>query len=223
MRRKSALATLVFLVSSGAVSEAALFSGGAAFTNAPSSQMGPVAANTVVINDGPYGFTVSGTVNVQIPAGAVSGTLLTWDVDRPLDPAFGTAPMITSTVLTGYSAPPPGSFATTSGQSSSFFNQYPVTSNSTIPLTLTNGAATWTNAFIQSSIFTYTSSAGNNYLRQHFELDGVQISGPGGQWIIDFPLETYVTIVPEPLSIVGLLIGVALLRGRPRIPRHPRS
>jgi hypothetical protein len=67
--------------------------------------------------------------------------------------------------------------------------------------------------FVQSSIFTYTSAAGNNYLRQHFELDGVQLSGPGGLWILDVPLETYVT--PEPASIGALLIGmVAVLRRR---------
>jgi hypothetical protein len=223
MKCTIALLAIALLVGIGADAQAALFSGTAAFTNAPSSQMGAIASNTLVINNGPFGFTVSGVINVQIPAGSVSGTLLTWDVDRSLDLTYGTGPMITSTILTGFSVPPSGSFATTTGYTSSFFNQYPGVSNSTIPITLTNGAATWTNTFVQSSIFTYTSSPGNNYLRQHFELDGFHISGPGGLWILDVPVETYANPVPEPASIVGLLIGTAFMLRRKRKANRNRD
>jgi hypothetical protein len=177
--------------------------------------MGTISSSNLVINNGPYGFTVSGQIQVLLPAGAVSGTLIAWDVDRPLDPSFGTGPMITTTVLTGFSSPPSGSIGTTTGFTSSFFNQYPVVSCSTIPITLVNGVATWSNVLVQSGIFTYTSSAGNNYLRQHFELDGVKLSGGSGTWLIDLPIETTATPVPEPASLLTVA-GLAFLAARRR-------
>src|SRR5690606_3893257 len=115
------------------------------------------------------------------------GTLASWTIDRPLDPTFGSAPFSTTTILDGYSLPPAGVFQNTSGYVSSEVTSYPGPSTSTIPISLPAGAATWSSISVTSTTFPYTS-AGVNFLRQHFEVDGVQSAGPGGIWVIDVPV-----------------------------------
>jgi hypothetical protein len=103
------------------------------------------------INNGPCSITVSGVVGVQVPPGAVSGTLIEWSVDRPLDPNYGTSNMITTTTLNGFSQPPAnGTYGNTLGATFSYLDQYPVVSESNIPLTLTNGAAAWSQITVQN-------------------------------------------------------------------------
>jgi hypothetical protein len=209
-------ATILALVTS-ATSQAAYFSGNAFFSQVPTSQMGPVVFNNLFINNGPLSITVSGIVKVQVPAGSVSGTLIEWSVDRPLDPSYGASNMITTTTLNGFSQPPAnGTYGNTSGATYSYLDQYPVTSKSNIALSLTSGAATWAQITVQSNIFPYTSASGQHYLRQRFELDGAQLTGIGGQWILDLPLTTDVIPVPEPASVLTVLGGIGLLAVRLR-------
>ena len=201
-------ATILILATIAATSHAAYFSGNASFSQAPTSQMGPVVFNNLFINNGPFSITVSGIVKIQVPPGYVSGTLIEWSVDRPLDPYYGTSIMNTTTTLNGFSQPPAnGTYGNTLGATYAYLDQYPVVSKSDIPLTLTNGAATWPQITVQSSLFSYTSTNGSHYLRQRFELDGVQFSGIGGQWTIDLPITTNVTPVPEPSTFAMLAIG----------------
>jgi hypothetical protein len=209
-------AVILALVTS-ATSQAAYFSGNAFFSQVPTSQMGSVVSNTLFINNGPFSITVSGVVKVQIPAGAVSGTLIEWSVDRPLDPNYGTSSVITTTTLNGFSQPPGnGTYGNTLGATYGYLDQYPVVSKSNIPLSLTNGAATWAQITVQSSTFSYTSVNGLHYLRQRFELDGAQLTGIGGQWVLDLPLTTDVTPVPEPTSFLAVLGGIGLIAFRRR-------
>src|SRR6266850_1322201 len=98
-------ATILALALCAATSHAAYFSGNASFTQTPVSQMGPVVFNNLFINTGAVSFTVSGQVKVQVPPGAVSGTLIEWIVDCPLNPNYGMSGMITATTLNGFSQP----------------------------------------------------------------------------------------------------------------------
>lgn len=205
---KRVASVIVLLLAAGNV-EAALFLPGApVFSTAPWSQLGPVTNNLVVTNTA-NGFVVSGQVLINVPAGNVGGILVAWTVDRALDPTYGSAPLSTSTVLTGFSQPPIGAFQNTAGLTQSQITSFPGPSTSNIPLSLTAGAATWTSLSSNSSTFTYTAG-GTEYLRQTFMLDGLQFAGPGGTWIVDVPLETSINVVPEPSTLLLSASGVAI-------------
>jgi len=49
-----------------------------------------------------------------------------------------------------------------------------------------------------------------------WELDGVQLSGIGGQWLIDLPLTSEVVPIPEPGAFLTVLAGIGLLTLRLR-------
>ena len=187
------------------------------FSTAPWSQMGPVT-NNLVLTDTPTGFIVSGQAIVNLgpasPIAPISGILIEWEVERLLNPSFGSANLQTSTILTGFSQPPLGIVLNSAGYTYSEFDNYPGSSLSNMIVTLVGGVdlPPWNNLTVTSSTFSYTSG-GAQYLRQHFVLDGIYFSGPGGNWIIDVPLESTVEIVPEPSSMVlsGLgLVGLTL-------------
>lgn len=215
------VASVVFLLLVAGSAEAALFLPGApVFSTAPWSQLGPVTNNLVVTNTA-NGFVVSGQVLINVPAGTTGGILVAWTVDRALDPTYGSAPLSTTTVLTGFSQPPIGAFQNTAGYTQSEITSFPGPSNSNIPLSLTAGAATWTSLSSNSSTFTYTAG-GTEYLRQTFMLDGVQFAGPGGIWIVDVPLETSINVVPEPSTLLLSASGVAFVvaaAGRKRLSK----
>ena len=216
---RSVAAAVLVVALTAAAGHAALFSANAFFSQAPSSQLGPIVSNSIVINNGPGSITVSGVVKVQVPPGAVSGTLIEWNVDRLLSNSYPSGNLITVTTLAGFSQPPGfGTYGNTSGFTAGFFDQYPAASKSNIPLTLTNGAATWNQITVQSTPFFYTAANGLHYLRQRFELDGVQLNGIGGLWTIDLPITTEVKVVPEPgaagLALAGLGATVAICRRR---------
>ena len=200
---------LTILVLMTRSAQASFFIGNAFFSQPPTSEIGSIASSNLIINNAGFSFTVSGVVEVQIPSGLNGGILLEWTVDRELHPTYGSSNIITTTSLTGFSDPPEfGTFGDTSGVTFSALDQYPVVSESTIPLTLTSGVATWNGITIQSTPFFYTSAFGFHYLRQKFYLEGSQLSGPGGLWTIDLPLTSEVTIVPEPSGFLLLLLGV---------------
>ncbi len=188
-------------------------------TSGPTTQLGTIVNSAITITNTPTAFTVAGFVDIQVPAGAVSGTLLQFTVDRPLNAAYfpPVSTLSTTTTLTGFSAPPAGStFGPTSGTTNTEFNLYPgvLFSKSNIPLLLTNGAAVWLSLSNTSPLFVYTTG-GTQYVRQTFDLDGVILTGPGGIWTVDFPITS--EVVPEPMSFLALGMGVlALVRRKKR-------
>ena len=211
---------LFVLVASAGVSLASnnFFIGNAFFSQPPASQLGPIVFNNIVINNGPGSYTVSGQLHVQVPAGLVTGTLIEWTVDRLLDPAFSLSGNYTTVMtLSGFAQPPGGgTYGPTSGYTSTSLTSFPVVSQSIIPLTLTNGAATWPQETVNSSVFFYTAASGAHYLRQTWVLDGTKNTGPAGLWIIDLPLTS--GIVPEPTTAWSLAtaIGIVAIRRRRR-------
>lgn len=216
MRRISSVIGLLF--ATGA-SQAALFSGGAFFSTAPNSQMGPVTNNLVITNTA-NGFIVSGQAIVNVAPGPVSGILVQWTVDRPLDATYGSGLETTTTALSGFSAPPVGVALNTAGVVRSSFTNYPIVSESFLPMTLVGGVDSppWISLSNTTSPFFYTSG-GVNYLRQDFFLDGIYLAGPGGSWVIDVPVESSVTTVPEAGSVVLALLGLGGL-ALPRLLRR---
>jgi hypothetical protein len=188
----------------------------AAFTQLPTSQLGSVI-NNLVITDTTTGFTVTGQVLVNVPPGSHSGTLVSWTVERKMNQGHNAVNEFTNTQLDGFSQPPPGIFGNTSGVVESEFTNV-TGSAATINPTLTAGAAVWTNLTASNGPHSFLVGS-SDYLRQTFFVDGTQINGPGGQWIIDVPVMSFVTTaVPEPAS-VGLLsfaVVLALLVRRRR-------
>lgn len=204
--------------------QAALFLPGLpVFSVAPWSQVGTVTNNLTLTNTA-NGFVVAGQVLINVPAGGPhAGILAAWTVDRALDPTHGSASLSTTTVLDGFVQPPVGAFQNTSGSVSSLITSFPNPSSSGIPITLTAGATVWPNLSDSSSTFIYTSG-GVEYLRQTFFIDGVQLAGPGGTWIVDVPVETSINVVPEPSTLASaagaLIVGLgAVLRTRYRTAR----
>ncbi len=213
---KRVLCAMVALWMLGSAAQAALFSGPSGFSSPPSSQLGLVT-NNLTLTDNGSGFVVSGQVIIAIPAAPVSGTLVTWTVDRPLDPTFGTGTLTTTTQLTGFSQPPVGAAGNTSGLTRSEFTNFPGVSQSLIPLSLVVGVDSppWISLSATSAPFSYTSG-GTNFLRQVFQLDGIYNGGPGGNWIVDVPLRTIATVVPEPSTFVLFAVALVGLVGRAR-------
>jgi hypothetical protein len=209
MNKKILCAFVVMLI--GGTCHAALFSGPSAFTTGPTTQLGALF-NFLTLTDNGSGFVVSGQVIIAVPPGPIAGTLVSWTVDRPLDPTFGTGSLITTTALSGFSQPPVGSIGSTNGFAESLFTNpgLSIVSLSQIPISLVAGldVPPWNNLVVNSTLFSYTSG-GVNFLRQQFDLDGIQLSGPGGNWIVDVPLVTHVTVVPEPSTFA--LLGLALV------------
>ena len=207
----------VALLLMGTTCQAALFLSPSSFSTAPFTQLGGLT-NNLTLTDNPNGFVVSGQIIIAVPATSqpISGTLVSWVVDRPLDPTYGTGSLITTTILDGFSQPPPGLAGNTSGFVQSSFTNFPVTSLSQIPISLPLGIAVWNNITVNSSTFAYTSG-GVNYLRQQFDVDGIYQSGPGGNWVVDVPVTTIATVVPEPSSIAlgGLGMAALLYWGKP--------
>jgi hypothetical protein len=209
MNRKLFVALLVLCLGKSSFAQ---FSGSSFFNTAPWSQLGTVT-NNLTITDTANGFIVSGQVVVNVPSTStpISGILASWIVDRPLAWPYGPANLTTTTVLDGFSQPPPGSAGTTSGSVMSIYTDYlgtPV-SMSSISMTLVNGvdSPAWNNLSNTSAVFSHTATPGQ-FLRQAFFLDGIYTIGPGGNWVIDVPVTTFVTVVPEPSSLIIAVVGI---------------
>jgi len=194
----------------------------------PSSTVGTIVGNTLAITPTANGFVVAGQVQIMVPPGAFFGTLLTYTVERRIDPLFASAGLQTSTVLTGFSAPPLGStFGTSVGSvvtdwrfasgSASFVGG----SQSLVPMTLVNGIDSPAWAGLTNNSVSFTGSTVVTplaVLQQRFTLGGNQISGPGGVWTIDIPVDS-ILIIPEPTTAtvsVLILTASACRRSRRR-------
>jgi hypothetical protein len=222
MRKATLLAALCLLVNHACYAQ---FSGSSSFTTLPWSQLGTVT-NNLVLTDNANGFTVSGQVLVNVPSTTttISGILVSWTVDRPLAFPYGPASLTTTTDLSGFSAPPIGSVGNSQGLVQSIYTDYlgTTTSLSQIPMQLVAGVDSppWISLTNTSAVFSHTATPGQS-LHQTFFLDGIYFSGPGGTWVIDVPVTSFVTVVPEPstlalggLSLAGLLCCAYAVRRR---------
>jgi hypothetical protein len=212
-----AAVALVFF-SSAAMAQ---FAGNAFFSMLPTSTVG-IPTNNLVITNTPSGFIVTGDVTVLTPSAppSAAGFLVEWIIDRPLSTSFSFVNWTTTTTLDGFSAPPAGIAGNTSGQVSTEFTEPGMQgpSLSSLPMTLSAGAATWTTLSNTSGTFSgATPPTPVYFLRQHFWLDGVYQSGPGGNWVVDVPVASFISQVPEPATL-GVLstLGFALLMRRSR-------
>jgi hypothetical protein len=190
---------LLFAASLAAGAHAApLFLGNAFFSVPPNSQY-PIVYNQLALNNTSFGIFVAGPFHVAVPPGASSGTLLNYQVKRQLNPAFGSQYMNLTTWLIGSSQPPgTGTYAPTSGYVTSYLD---VSGQAAlIPISLTNGAATWSINQPGPS-FTYTSGT-DVYLVQDFHLDASRLSGLFGFWNVELPVES--RMVPEPSTLTAL-------------------
>ncbi len=198
---------------------AQLVTGAPTFTTPPTSTIGTVTSNTLVITPNPNGFVVSGQVGITMPptTSTIAGILAAWEIDYPVDPLYGFNPaLFTTTTLDGFVLPPVGVFGNTGGAVTSSIVTLPGTtwpgSSSVVQMGLINGIdnPAWTPAItVSSPPFAFTSAAGM-VVRQRFTLDGVYNSGPGGVWLIDVPVTTVVTAIPEPstYAMMVILVGV---------------
>jgi len=197
-------AVAVFAGVSAVGFSASLFSGPAFYSIAPYTQMGTVQ-NLLAINNPTFGITVAGAFNITVPAGMVSGTLLRYQVKRPLNLTFGSQLLQMVTQLVGFSAPPwGGTFVNTFGYCKSYLEISGMPANAN--LTLVNGVANW-NANYFGQTFNYTSGV-DAFLVQDFELDGFKTAGPSGVWVVDLPVDSLMQPVPEPASMFALGLGV---------------
>jgi hypothetical protein len=187
-----------------------LFLGPGFFSVPPNTQMGTITSNFLTVNYTPFGFMVAGQFHVSVPAGLSTGTLLNYQVKRPLNPTYGSLFTNLQTWVIGFSQPPAGgTYSPTTG----FVNSYLEISGQAaqVPLSLTNGAATW-NINMAGPSFNYVSGT-DMWLVSDFQLDASRLSGPAGTWIVDLPI--FSTIVPEPgMSVMICTAGLAMLLRR---------
>ena len=195
----------------------------ATFFVLPTSTMGTVT-NNLTLATIPNGFIVSGQVIVTIPAGASSGILAQWSVIRRIDPAFSGSGLQTSTILTGFSAPPAGTFGTTTGIVTTDwrFNAgggFVGGSQSSIPMTLVGGvdSPAWTGLTATSPGGGFTWTAGffpGAVMQQDFTIFGNYTGGAGGAWVIHVPVTSIVIPAPGAAVLLGLGGLVATRRRR---------
>jgi len=175
-----------------------------AFMNPPTSAMGIVTGNTLVLTANPNGFVVSGQVTVLLPPGPSSGVLVQWTVVRRIEPfAFSGSGIMTNTILTGFSAPPIGTFVTTGGSVVTDWRFTPGGalvggSQSTVPMTLVNGVDSppWAALTANSGGTGFTWTGGiftAAVMQQQFTLFG-NYNGAGGTWVIDVPVTSEVIL-----------------------------
>ena len=158
------------------------------------------------------GFMVAGQFQVSVPAGLASGTLLNYQVKRPLNLTYGSWYTNLQTWVIGFSQPPTGgTYAPTTGLVNSYLEISGQPAN--VPLSLTNGAAIW-NINMPGPSFNYVSGV-DAYLVSDFQLDGSRLSGSAGTWIVDLPVLT--KFLPEPAALS--LISFAGLTTLPRRTR----
>jgi hypothetical protein len=205
--RKIVLALAV--LATGSVAHAQSLFSGPSFFNVVDTTMGP-SINTLTLTDTADGFTVTGVFNVLVP-GAQAGTVLYYEVLRPLNPLYGTNTNLNViTELDGFSQSS-GALNST-GEVFSEFDNYP-SSRSTIPINLVAGNETWNNLSSTTS-FSYTSIAGNYYLRQIFNLPG-ETTNPG-LWTVDVPVTTRVIPEPAAIALVGIGFAFVVTRRKPK-------
>jgi hypothetical protein len=190
------------------------------FTSGPSTQLSAINSGStfLTLSTSPADITVTGQFAVNVPNTPVSGTLVRWIVDRPMLSGQLLLNFATTSLLDGFSQPPPGLIGVTGGTLRTFITDLSVpnsvigNSMSTIPIWLNTGLTTWN--MLSASSATFSLFTGTNYaLRQVFDLDGVYLGGAGGTWVVDVPAMSSLAAVPEPGAITLLVLGLAGLMG----------
>ena len=194
------------------------------FSQGPTSQLGNLTNNLILLVV-PNGFEVQGDVTIAVPAGPKAGTLVSWEVRCPLTATSATG-VSTTTKLDGFSQPPAvGTFNPTSGAVETTVTGVGIPSLAKIPISLLNGAATWNNLVAQSGPYNLNPPPTGD-LVQRFTVDGVQASGPGGNWVVDVPVSSVLNGPPAPAPGIapwGLAALAALLLGSGTILRRRRQ
>lgn len=188
-------------LAASAPAHAQFFSGPAYFSQSPQSQIaaGP-GVDQLLITNNLTDFTVTGQYTVPIAPGPASGVVARWAVERRLNPNLNLG-FQALTLLIGYSAPPPGSFNPSGGWVDTYVENTATAtvvpgSYFSIPFSLQNGAATWVTASV-SPTFSLVTGNQLHVMRQAFVLFGDYANGPGGNWVVDVPITTTLTAVPE--------------------------
>lgn len=206
----------------GATQAQAQFSGAPAYTVAPWSQIGPnTGSSNLTVTNTANGFTVAGTFTVTTPPGSATGILAGWTLDRPIAAGVNNPSFQTTSAIDGFVAPPVGAFQPTSGTLVTYVTDTSVPgtlvagSQAVIALSLINGATTWPTLSVNSAPFALVTGTSTTFvLRQTFFLDGVQLAGPGGSWVVDVPITSSLAPVPEPAAAWLLAAGLAGLGWR---------
>jgi hypothetical protein len=199
-----------FLVAIASQAQAALFLSSSYFNALPSTQAtGGIISNTLALSDTLTGFNVAGQVTIQVN-GPESGTLLSWEVLRPLDPSYGAAIMSNTSSLTGWINAPIGN-GTATGQ---LLTEYTLTAGSTaisapVP-DIGPGITNFPPPAPVTTTFAYVSG-GANSLRQYFEIDYNYTGAGVATYTIDFPAESITQPVPEPSTFIMLGMGLVSL------------
>lgn len=217
MRFRAIVVFSVLVCSIGANSVSAqLFSGPSSFTmapatGAPNSQF----LNNLTLTDLANGFSVSGQVQIDVTAGQHSGTLLSWEVERPLNPLF-TPPMtmVNTSSLTGYIIAP-ASAGSDYGQITTEYTATPSMAIGTF--SYSGGVQTQLNVS-QTATFPYTAG-GVNFLRQAYFVN-YNFNVPAGTYVLDFPADSLSDPLPEPTTCVTAAILTGGLLNRPRRRRR---
>jgi hypothetical protein len=207
----------VFALSMAVTAVQAQYVGAPQFTSGPSTQLSLVNSGTtfLTLSTNPADITVAGQFIVNVPNTPVSGTLVRWTVERGLLPNQTLSNFVTTSVLDGFSQPPPGLIGVTGGALRTYIfdtvnNSVIGGTLSSIPISLNPGFTLWPMLSASSAQFSLTT--GNGYvLRQVFDLDGVYLGGPGGPWIVDVPAMSGLAAVPEPGSYALFAFGLAAI------------
>jgi hypothetical protein len=215
MKKLTYFVVAIFALGAMQAHASQLFLGSAYFSMQPNTTAsGGIIANTLTVTDTSTGFIVSGTVTIGVNGGTEAGTLLQWEVLRPLDPGWGSGTMTNTSSLTGWIDAPAGSLAA----SGTLLTEYTATGSSTAILGpfLYSWPSPGTTFFppppaVTTSPFVYTSN-GTQFLRQRFDIDYSYAGSGPATYSIDFPAESITQPVPEPSTLALICTGaIALL------------
>lgn len=203
---------LIALVSGVSLAHAFTFSGPSTYLVAPQTQAPGVVTNNLNLTDVPGGFSISGQYIVNVTAGTHSGTLLEYEVERPIDPTYPTGFETLTSLFVGFVDAPAGAFGGSLIGNSYTFN-YP---NSNTPVNWTYpGTGVWAFNVSNSTTFGYTIGGGQ-FLRQRFIVTYSYSNTIGGQYVVDLPATTLSQPVPEPATWIMLGLGGLFFSRRAR-------
>ena len=202
----------LFVIVSASSSQALQFSGASYFALGPSTQAGTFA-NNLVLADTIGGFTITGQFIVNVANGSSSGTLLEWQVRRPISATSPAGAEVFTVGLTGFIDAPTGNGGGSGFLSGGIFD------GATMSL-ITYAGVSFSHT--GAGVVNYNLSNINQIAYNGLGLELVQnyfvdysYSGTGGTYILDFPADTNCVPVPEPATCAVVGLGaLALVRKR---------
>ncbi len=218
------IASFVVVAIASSAARAQFANNTASFSVAPSTQAVGSITDNLQVTPVTNGMIVFGTWSITIGPGAQSGTLLEFETIRLMQtPAFG-PPLNNSLSIPGsdYIARPTGN-ANASGSAQITIDG---TTGSTAGWTFPNngpGQYFYNNGLgfsSQSGSFFYSGGT-NKYMRMSYTVD-FNYSGPGGTYLLTFPLNGELNPVPEPSTLALAGIGTLALLARAATRRRVR-